>query len=211
MSSNKLRGRNPHRVDKVYLKVAKALALAVETRETYAQGHSERVNLLATQIATQMGCSNELLRDIALASRLHDIGKIAIRDEILFKPEPLTAAEYSEIKRHPRIAIEMLRHLDHFNNIFPIIEAHHEWYNGTGYPNRLKGEEIPLGARILAVADAYDTMTSPRPYRNRLSEEEALQIIREGAGSQWDPKVVDAFLKVIERESRMLQSLAVGF
>ncbi len=196
-------------VDKIYLKVAKALAMAAETSEPYSYGHSERVARLATQIATQLGCPDELLRKVELAGILHDIGKIAIRDEILFKPARLTPAEFNEIKRHPNVAVEIIRPLDYFNDVSPLVEAHHEWYDGTGYPNRLKGEGIPLGARILAVADAYDAMTSPRPYRNRFSEEEALQLIRDGAGKQWDPKVVDALLEVIEQESKILQSLVV--
>ena len=181
----------------LYLKVAKTLALIQERREPYASGHSERVSRLATRIALELGCPDELVRKIELAARLHDIGKIAIKEAILFKPDQLTTADWEEIKQHPAVAVEILRHLDCFSDLLPLIESHHEWYDGRGYPHNLKGEEIPLGARILAVADAYDALTSPRPYRGALGEKEALQIIQDGAGSQWDPEVVDAFFKVM--------------
>ena len=196
-------------LEEAYLQMARTLALAVEAREPHAHGHSERVALLATEIAIELDCPRELIREIQLAARLHDIGKIAIPDHVLFKPGRLTPAEFSEIKRHPTVAVEILRCLDHFHDIIPLIESHHEWYSGEGYPNKLKGEEIPLGARILAVADAYDAMTCPRPYRRRLSNEETAQVLRDEAGRQWDAGVVDAVLRVLERESKMLQALLV--
>jgi len=196
-------------LEEVYLKMARTLALAVEAREPYTHGHSERVALLATEIATELGCPGELVREIQIAAMLHDIGKIVIPDHVLLKPGPLTPAEFSEIKRHPAAAVEILRCLDHLQSIKPLIESHHEWYDGMGYPNKLKGEEIPLGARILAVADAFDAMTSPRPYRQRLTDEEAAEILKDGAGTQWDPGVVDAFFRVLERESKMLEALLV--
>ena len=196
-------------MEEAYLKMARTLALAVEAREPYAHGHSERVALLATEIAIELGCPGQLVREIQIAAVLHDIGKIVIPDHVLLKPGPLTPAEFSEIKMHPTAAVEILRCLDHFQDILPLIESHHEWYNGMGYPNKLKGEEIPLGARILAVADAYDAMTSPRPYRQRLTNEEAAQALKDGAGTQWDMGIVDDFLKILKRESKMLQALLV--
>jgi putative nucleotidyltransferase with HDIG domain len=196
-------------LEEAYLKMAGALARAVEVRESYAQGHSERVALLSTEIARELGCSKDMIREIQIAATLHDIGKIVIPDYILLKPGPLTPAEFNEIKRHPTAAVQILHHLDHFDDTIPLIESHHEWYNGEGYPHKLGGEEIPLGARIIAVADAYDAMTSPRPYRQRLTNEGAVQELKDGAGTQWDPNVVDAFLRVAERESRILQTLLV--
>jgi len=141
-----------------------------------------------------------------LAAMIHDIGKIVIPDHILFKPSHLTSAEYSEIKRHPAATGDIIRSVAYFQGIIPLIESHHEWYNGKGYPRKLTGENIPLGARILAVADAYDAMTCPRPYRPRLSNEDVVQALKKGAGTQWDPAVVDAFIQTIKRESRMLES-----
>jgi len=152
-------------LEEAYLQMARTLALAVEAREPHAHGHSERVALLATEIAIELDCPGELIREIQIAARLHDIGKIAIPDHVLFKPGRLTPAEFSEIKRHPTVAVEILRCLDHFHDIIPLIESHHEWYSGEGYPNKLKGEEIPLGARILAVAD---TRKRPRSSGMRL-------------------------------------------
>jgi len=192
-----------------YLQMARVLAQMVEMHEPYARGHSERVVLLANEIAIQLGCPDQLIRDIQLAATVHDIGKIVIPDHILFKPGHLTSAEYSEIKRHPMATVDIIRHVDYFRDIIPLVESHHEWYNGKGYPKKLKGENIPLGARILAVADAYDAMTCPRPYRPRLSNEQAVQVLKKGAGTQWDPAVVDAFLRILKRESRMLETTLV--
>lgn len=193
----------------IVLQMARMLALTAETREPYARGHSERVTMLANEIAAQLGCSVEMMRDIELAAIVHDAGKIVIPDNILFKPGHLTPAEYNEIKRHPAATVDIIRHSEYFKDILPLVEGHHEWYNGKGYPNRLKGENIPMGARILAVADAYDAMTCPRPHRPRLSNEEAIQVLRKGAKKQWAPDVVDALLNVLERESRMLHDPTV--
>ena len=193
----------------VYLQMAGVLAQMVEMHEPYARGHSERVALLSNEIALRLGCPDELIRDIQLAAMIHDIGKIVIPDHILFKPSHLTSAEYSEIKRHPAATGDIIRRVDYFQGIIPLIESHHEWYNGKGYPRKLTGENIPLGARILAVADAYDAMTCPRPYRPRLSNEDVVQALKKGAGTQWDPTVVDAFLRILKRESRMLKTTPV--
>lgn len=196
-------------LEDVYLQIARVLAQMVEMHEPYAHGHAERVALLANEIALQLGCPDELIRDIQLAATVHDIGKIVIPDHILFKPGHLTSAEYSEIKRHPMATVDIIRHVDYFRGIIPLVESHHEWYNGKGYPRKLTGENIPLGARILAIADAYDAMTCPRPYRPRLSNEEVVQALKKGAGTQWDPAIVDAFLRILKRESRMLETALV--
>jgi len=193
----------------VCMQMATVLAQMVEMHEPYARGHSERVALLSNEIALRLGCSDQLTWDIRLAAMVHDIGKIAIPDHILFKPDHLTSAEYSEIKRHPTVTADIIRHVDYFQGIIPLVESHHEWYNGKGYPRKLIGKNIPLGARILAVADAYDAMTCPRPYRSRLSNEDAVQALKKGAGTQWDPAIVDVFLKILKRESRMLKTTPV--
>jgi HD-GYP domain-containing protein (c-di-GMP phosphodiesterase class II) len=195
--------------EELYTKIARILAQMDEMHEPYARGHADRVSLLTGEIAQQLGCSEDVIRDIQLGSVLHDIGKIVIPDHILFKPGTLTAAEYSEVKRHPTAAVDIISHVDRFANLIPIVECHHEWYNGKGYPKKLKNEDIPLGARIISVADCYDAMTCPRPYRPRLSDEEAVKALRKGAGTQWDPAVVDAFLKVLKREAKMLENSLV--
>jgi response regulator RpfG family c-di-GMP phosphodiesterase len=194
-------------LEEAYLHMIESLAMMAEVHEPYARGHAERVGLRAREIAIQLRCSDELVKRIKIAAMLHDIGKIAIPDHILFKSGLLTPAEYSEVKRHPTVAVEIINHTGYFKDVVSLVEAHHEWYNGNGYPKNLKAESIPLGARIIAVADAYDAMTCPRPYRPRLSNEEAVQILKKGAASQWDPMVVDALFKVLEGEAKVLEAM----
>jgi cyclic di-GMP phosphodiesterase len=183
-------------LEESYLQMAQTLAITAESREPYASGHSERVGLLANEIAIQLGCSAEMIKQIKLAAILQDIGKIVIPDSILSKQGNLTPAEYREINRHPTASVEIIQHIDYFKDIIPLVESHHEWYDGSGgYPKKLRGEEIPLGARILAVADAYDAMTCQRPHRPSLTTEQAAEVIKRGAGKQWDPLIVEAFLK----------------
>jgi putative two-component system response regulator len=202
---NKLNLSGPDRQEEMYFQVAKALAAMSETHEPYIRGHSERVSLLASNIAAQLGLSAQLTGQIKMSAILHDIGMVVVPDHVLGKPGPLTPAEYGEVKRHPKMTVELIRQIDYFKGLTPIIEGHHEWYNGKGYPNNLKGESIHIGARVLAVADAYDAMTCPRPYRARLSDEEVVQTLKKGAGGQWDPKIVEELFKVLERESDMLR------
>lgn len=184
-------------LEETYLQMARTLAFMAEAREPYARGHAERVSMLANDIAVWLGCSVEQTKEIQAAAILHDVGKIAIPENILYKPGELTLAEYGEVKRHPVVAVEIVSTLNRFENCVPIVEGHHEWYDGCGYPNRLKADEIHLGARILAVADAYDAMTSPRPYRPALGSEEAVEVIKRGAGTQWDPMIVYAFVEMV--------------
>jgi len=197
-----------HKADheEVYLQMARTLALVAEMREPYLHGRQERVSVLADRIAHQLGCPEEMIKDICLAAIVHDIGKIVIPEHILFKPDNLTPGEYSEIQRHPIAAVDIMRETDYFKGILGIIECQHEWYNGEGYPNNIKGDSIPLEARILAVADAYDAMTSPRPHRPGFSENEAIEILKKGAGEQWDPVIVDVFLRILQREYNVAQA-----
>ena len=188
------------------LRVARTLAVIAETHEPYNRGHSERVSIFANDIALQLGSSDEFIKNVRLAAIVHDIGKVVIPDHVLFKAGPLTPAEYSQVKRHSTATVDILQHLHYFSTTLAMIESHHEWYNGKGYPRKLSGEDIPLGARIIAVADAYDAMTSPRPYRSSLSNEDAIKTLRKGARKQWAPAVVDAFIQTLKRESRMLES-----
>jgi len=188
--------KQTHDLEESYLQMARTLAIIAESREPYASGHSERVGLLANEIAIQLGCSAEMIREIKFAAILQDIGKIVIPDSILSKQGNLTPAEYREINRHPTASVEIIQHVEYFKDILPLVESHHEWYDGSGgYPKKLRGEQIPLGARILAVADAYDAMTCQRPHRPSLTTEQAAQVIKRGAGKQWDPAVVESFLK----------------
>jgi putative nucleotidyltransferase with HDIG domain len=172
---------------------ASSLARAVDARDVYtAGGHSSRVADLAGEIAAHMGLSPEEVEQTRLAGLLHDLGKLAIPEEILRKRGPLTGPERQVLERHPQIGYRMLESL----GVGPVagwVLHHHERWDGTGYPHGLPGEEIPLGARIIFVADAYDAMTSDRVYRNRLTDDEALLELERCADSQFDPEVVRAF------------------
>ncbi len=187
--------RGKRELENAYLNMARTLVLTLEARDPYTRGHSERVAQISRQVAFEIGLSQEEVKNIETAARLHDLGKIGIPDSILLRPGPITPGERAEIQRHPTRAVELLRLLGFLDGVLPIVESHHERYNGGGYPESRRGEETPLGARILAVADAYDAMTSARPYRPPMSHEEAIKVLKEGAGKQWDHKVVETFLR----------------
>ncbi|MBW3600027.1 MAG: HD-GYP domain-containing protein, partial [Planctomycetes bacterium] len=171
-----------------------ALTAAIDAKDPYTCGHSDRVARVSVRLAQQMGCDNKLVQTMYMASLVHDIGKIGVPDSILRKPGRLTDEEFEHIKKHPELGHNILRDIRQLENVLPVVLHHHEQWNGGGYPHGLAGEEIPLMARICAVADAYDAMSSDRPYRKGMPEEKILQIFREGAGSQWDADVVEALL-----------------
>jgi len=175
-----------------------ALISALEAKDVYTQGHSQRVCKLVTQIVYKMGIKGKEAEDIITAAKLHDIGKIGIRDEVLNKPGKLTDQEFAEIMDHPVMSYEIISKMKVMENIAKIIRHHHEKYDGKGYPDGLKGEKIPLGSRIIAVADAFDAMTSKRPYRDSFTMAQAIEELKKNAGTQFDPKIVDAFISVIE-------------
>jgi putative nucleotidyltransferase with HDIG domain/PAS domain S-box-containing protein len=175
-----------------------AMNEAIEARDVYTRGHSDRVAALALRLARRLGYSERALRTLEMAGRLHDIGKLGTPDRLLTKGGNLTTAEYEQVKQHVTLGWKILEPLDFLHEILPVAFSHHERWDGLGYPQGLAGEAIPLGGRILAVADAYLAMTSPRSFREAIPHQEAVTIIREGAGSQWDPEVVDAFLELLE-------------
>lgn len=173
-----------------------ALARVLDERDQLTSRHSELVSEHAGAIAQRLGMGPDQVEVVMLAAAMHDIGKLGMRNDILFKPGPLTTSERELAKRHPVIGAELLRKFPLFEKGAVFVRHHHERWDGKGYPDGLSGEAIPLGARILAVADSYQAMIEQRPYREPLSEETALQELREGAGSQFDPAVVAAFLSV---------------
>jgi len=190
---------------RAYIQTIKALSELIEVKDPYTRGHSSRVAQWSTKIAKEMGISGPQLERIFLAGLLHDIGKIGIKGAILNKPSRLTPEEYEEIKKHPVIGAEILKEIKHLQDIVPVILHHHERWDGKGYPKGLKGKEIPLWSRIMAVADTFDAMTSSRPYRRALSMEEAIEEIRKNAGTQFDPEVVRMFLKIIKAGEELLK------
>lgn len=188
-------GKRKKELEDAYLGMARTLVLTLESRDPYTRGHSERVSRLAARTGRSMGVNSEEQQKLEMAARLHDIGKTGVADAVLLKPGPFEPSERAEIEQHPTRAVEILRFLDFLRDVLPVIESHHEWYNGLGYPRGLKGQDIPLGGRILAVADAYDAMVSKRPHRPALPHDEAIRRLREGAGIQWDPNVIQAFIR----------------
>lgn len=186
-------------------KVLEALADSIDMRDSYTYRHSKRVAQWTQGIGEAMGLQAEDTGLAVSAARIHDLGKVSWDNDILAKPGPLTPEEWEVVKRHPLIAVDMLKDLSLYREGVPLIRHHHERYDGQGYPDGLQGEEIPLGARIIAVADAYDAMTTDRPYRRACSPREALERLWEGAGTQFDPQVVEAFCQVWEAEERSLE------
>ncbi len=177
-----------------------ALARTVDAKSRWTAGHSERVAGLSALIARAMGYDDAGIETITRAGLLHDIGKIGIPLAILDKPERLSESEYEEVKKHSEIGAKILEPIEAYKNILPLVAQHHEKYDGTGYPDGLKGEDIDLGARILSVADVWDAVASDRPYRAGWVHERAEKLIVEGAGTHFDPDVVDAFLAVISKD-----------
>lgn len=176
----------------------RALANAIDARDPYTSGHSERVTLFSVLIAERMGFEGSALEELRYASLLHDIGKIRIRDAILHKPGKLTDEEFEEMKRHPEYGVEIMQPVRAFQHILPYMLYHHERFDGRGYPHGLKGPEIPLQARIMCVADCFDAMTSDRPYRQGMPVEAAEAELRKWRGMQFDPEATDIFLELIQ-------------
>ena len=191
-------------VERTYVETIMALALAVEAKDPYSAGHSKRVGVYARQIGEAMGLDEEALRTLNDAGVLHDIGKIGVKDEILLKPGPLTPDEEKLMQQHPIIGEAIVKPVRSLQKVVAFVRHHHEKFDGSGYPSGLKGDAIPLGARILSVADTYDSMITDRPYRKRLSLEHTKAELKRCAGLQYDPEVVEAFLRVlIEKEERL--------
>jgi len=185
-----------------YIQTIRALAEAIDAKDSYTRGHSERVAVYASRIARQMGLQRDLIERVYFAGLLHDVGKIGIPDAIITKPARLTAEEYEEIKKHPEIGAKILEPVEFLQNITPCVRHHHEWFDGSsnGYPLRLAGDKIPLPSRVILVADTVEAMTSDRPYRNALPIEAVVDELHKFSGSQFDPTIVSAFLRLLEDE-----------
>lgn len=176
-----------------------ALAATVDAKDHYTYGHSEKVAKYATAIAQELGYSQDSLESVRVAALLHDIGKIGVPDHLLGKSRPLSPKEWEVMRSHPDLGVAILKHIDAIKDCLVAVLHHHERYDGSGYPAGLKGENIPLNARILAVADAYDAMTSERPYRQgKMTCEQALAELTRCAGKQFDPRVVEVLASLFE-------------
>jgi len=188
-------------LERVDFETIQALATTVEAKDTYVHGHSERVLTWAVATARELGLAEERLQTLSRGAELHDIGKLAIPDRILHARRRLTTEEWAIVREHPTRGVSLVRHLGFLKPTHPVILHHHERLDGSGYPEGLRGEGIPLEARIIAVVDAYDAMTSVRPYRRPLSHEEAVEELVRCSGVQFDPRCVEAFLKYISHAS----------
>jgi putative two-component system response regulator len=186
----------------VYQDSLQMLSHALEAKDECTRDHSVRVAALAVALAEAYGVRDaEFIRTLRMAALVHDIGKIGVPEAILAKPGPLTKAEFDEIKKHPVTGEMILRPIFRDGDLLAIVRHHHESWNGNGYPDGLTGEEIPIGARIVAVADTYDALTSLRPYRSARSSTEALAILSDGSGKQWDARIVDTILSLADTGS----------
>jgi len=175
-----------------------ALAHAIESRDSYTAAHSGRVVALAERMAHELGCSDQEVEDIRWGARLHDIGKIGVSDALLRKPTMLTEQEWTVMRQHPVLGEKILASAERMRGAAKLVRHHQERWDGSGYPDGLKGEAIPLGARILAVVDAYGAITEARPYKSARTHADAVDEIRRCAASQFDPNVVDVFCRVVE-------------
>lgn len=184
----------------VYLSTIQALNKSLEAKDPYTSGHANRVEKFAIELAEVSNLSFEKIQDIKTAAVLHDIGKIGINDEILNKASRLTQVEFEHIMKHPTIGADIISKVDFLKNITGIIKHHHEKYDGTGYPDGLRGDQIPIEACILTIADSYDAMTTDRPYRKALTQEEALEEIAKNAGTQFHPLLADKFIEMIKHQ-----------
>ncbi|MBW1870809.1 MAG: GAF domain-containing protein, partial [Deltaproteobacteria bacterium] len=191
-----------------YYETIRSLAQALEARDAYTKGHSDRVTKYSLGIAKQMKLSRHSVRVIQYAGLLHDIGKIGISDTILHKKLRLTDDEWDVIRNHPLFGDSILGPLKFLNDAQEIVLRHHERYDGSGYPGQLVGEEIPLEARIIAVADAYDAMTSDRPYRKAMESQLAISEIKQASGIQFDSAVVEAFVAIVDKVRNEILDIA---
>lgn len=182
------------------LRTMQSLAYAIDARDSYTAGHGQQTVDYVMKVARKVKLSEYDIKLLEYASLLHDIGKIGIADEVLKKTEKLSGDEFENIKKHVKIGANIIHPVEFLRQVIPLIYYHHEKYDGTGYPEGLKGEEIPIGARILTVVDSYGAMTSDRPYRKALSDKEAIAELIKWSGSQFDPEVVSVFLEIIEEE-----------
>ena len=195
------------KLEKAYMESIQTIRYTVEAKDTYTRGHPDRVSEYSVLIGEKLGMSKEDIRRLQIGGLFHDVGKIGVPDNILQKNDKLTDDEYSEIKNHPTIGAQILSTASIFQDIIPIVKYHHERYDGKGYPCRLKGKDIPYLARITAVADAFDAMTSKRVYRDSLSIDVVISEIEKNKGTQFDPEIADVFLDILKNDYDKIEEI----
>ena len=194
-------------LEQAYLDMVETLRYTVEAKDSYTRGHSDRVSEYSVLIGEKLGLPEDQIKTLRIGGLFHDIGKIGIPDSILLKPAKLTDDEYSQIKNHPSIGAHILGSAVIFKDIIPIVKHHHERYDGNGYPSRLKGEEIPYIARIAAVADTFDAMTSRRSYRGPIDIEHVKEEIKRCEGTQFDPQIAEVLLEILNNNFAKIQEI----
>ena len=208
-SAERLRSRELQQalegVREMYVATMKSLAQAVEAKDSNTRGHLDRTQAYGLALARRIDPELAARPEVGYGFFLHDIGKVGIPERVLGKPGPLTDEEWEIMRTHPAIGAQIVEPIRFLGDAVEIVRTHHEWFDGTGYPRGLRREEIPLAARIFSIADSFDAMTSDRPYRRALPLERALDEIRGGAGTQFDPIVVEAFLELIEEHDLLAQ------
>ena len=190
--------------ERISVATLEALVNALEAKDPYLRGHSARVADLSAMVAAQLGISDEQIEAVRTGGRLHDIGKIGIREEILNKQGPLTKEEFEHVKQHVTVGSQILAPLVHLGEVIGFVRSHHERWDGTGYPDRLRGEEIPLGARIIGAVEIYDALTTARPYQERMPPELAVERVRDLVGSVIDPAVHGALETVVSQRQALV-------
>jgi putative nucleotidyltransferase with HDIG domain len=212
-SMARIEDANKHldQLNTLYLSTIETLAMAIDAKDQITHGHIRRVQTFAVALAKAVGITDRnQIRAIEAASLLHDMGKLAVPEYILNKPGPLTPAEFERMKMHAAVGADILSAIDFPYPVVPIVRHHHENWDGGGYPAGLKGTDIPIGARILSVVDCFDALTSDRPYRPRLTDDDALQIVRERRGTMYDPLIVDTFLSLYKRLKTQPEGISIG-
>lgn len=186
-------------LEDAYISTVRVVSAAIDARDPYTRGHSERVSAISGLIAREIITDKKELEELEIACLFHDVGKLKTRDAILLKNEKLSDEEYREMMRHTEYGASILEAAPSLHEYIPAVRHHHEWFDGSGYPDGLKGDRIPLHAAIISIADAFDAMTSDRPYRKALAAEKAVQELSSGAGRQFNPRLADIFLKIVRR------------
>lgn len=189
--------KNSLRLEEAYISMVRVIAASLDARDPYTMGHSTRVARMACALGRRLGMGEEELSNLERAAIFHDLGKIQTPDDVLLKGDRLSRAEEEQMKSHPVDGTEILRMAPFLHRYIPVVRAHHEWYNGDGYPDGIKGDEIPLHAQLIALADAFDAMTTNRPYRQALSTQEAIDEILQFRGTQFSPELADTFAKMV--------------
>ncbi len=202
-----------HKLEEAYVSMVRVIAASLDARDPYTLGHSTRVAKLSCELGKRLGMDQETLFDLERAAIFHDLGKIQTPDDVLLKGERLSEKEEEQMRNHPTDGTDILRMAPFLHQYIPVVRAHHEWYDGNGYPDGKKGDEIPLHAQVIALADAFDAMTTDRPYRQALDTEEALEEILRFRGTQFSPRLADAFAEMVRElppmDDAILKSMAL--